>query len=122
MTSKEYVNLITLRSGGHSVSGTLAGIGTRVEPRVVNVDDHTVEVPPAPNMLVVRNDDRPGMIGVVGKVLGDAKVSISSMAVGPSRNGQTALMVLSTIERVDDDVIAALKSNDGILDLHRIEL
>ena len=44
------------------------------------------------------------------------------MAVGPSRNGQTALMVLSTIERVDDDVIAALKSNDGILDLHRIEL
>jgi len=62
------------------------------------------------------------MIGVVGKVLGDAKVSISSMAVGPSRNGQTALMVLSTIERVDDDVIAALKSNDGILDLHRIEL
>jgi len=122
VTSKEYVNLITLRSGGHSVSGTLAGIGTRVEPRVVNVDDHTVEVPPAPNMLVVRNDDRPGMIGVVGKVLGDAKVSISSMAVGPSRNGQTALMVLSTIERVDDDVIAALKSNDGILDLHRIEL
>ena len=48
------------------------------------VDDHTVEVPPAPHMLVVRNDDRPGMIGVVGTVLGDAGISISSMAVGPS--------------------------------------
>ena len=45
---------------------------------------HAVEVPPTPHMLVVRNDDRPGMIGVVGVVLGDAGISISSMAVGPS--------------------------------------
>ena len=47
-------------------------------------------------MLVVRNDDRPGMIGVVGTVLGDAGISISSMAVGPSRENGTALMVLTT--------------------------
>ena len=39
-------------------------------------------------MVVVRNDDRPGMIGVVGTILGDADVSISSMAVGPSATAQ----------------------------------
>ena len=56
--------------------------------------------------MVVRNDDRPGMIGVVGTILGDAGVSISSMAVGPSATGHTALMVLSTDGQVPDEALA----------------
>ena len=122
VTSHEYVNLITVSAGGHSVSGTLAGIGTRVEPRVVSVDDHSVEVPPSAHMLVVRNDDRPGMIGVVGQHLGAAGISISSMAVGPSHGGPTALMVLATDQDVPTAVADALAANDGIFDLHRINL
>jgi len=116
--SREYVNLITLSSAGHSLAGTLSG--PRGEPRIVVVDDHIVEVPPATHMLVVRNDDRPGMIGVVGTELGMAEVSISSMAVGPSRHGNTALMVLSTDRAVPDDTVARLKAADGILDIHRV--
>ena len=86
-TTRDYVNLITLRSHDHSLAGTLAG--TRSEARIVMVDDHFVEVPPSEYMLVVRNDDRPGMIGIVGTALGSAEVSISSMAVGPARTGNT---------------------------------
>ena len=83
-------SLVTLRSsaprgGGHPHRGR-----ARAEPRLVMVDDHTVEVPPSPHMLVVRNDDRPGMIGVVGMVLGDAGISISSMAVGPAARPRPA--------------------------------
>src|SRR5580658_9378129 len=63
-TSPNYKSLVTVRSGTHAVAGTLTGAGVRVEPRVVMVDDYAVEVPPTPHMLVVRNDDRPGMIGV----------------------------------------------------------
>jgi D-3-phosphoglycerate dehydrogenase / 2-oxoglutarate reductase len=117
-TTRDYVNLITLRSTDHSLAGTLSG--PRSEPRIVLVDDHTVEVPPAEHMLVVRNDDRPGMIGLVGVVLGEADVSISSMAVGPSRAANTALMVLSTDRAVPDDAFARLRAADGILDIHRI--
>jgi D-3-phosphoglycerate dehydrogenase / 2-oxoglutarate reductase len=117
-TTRDYVNLITLRSTDHSLAGTLSG--PRSEPRIVLVDDHTVEVPPSEHMLVVRNDDRPGMIGVVGVVLGEAGVSISSMAVGPSRASNTALMVLSTDRSVPDDAFARLRAADGILDIHRI--
>ena len=69
VTAHDFVNLITLRGGGHSVAGTLAG--PRSEPRLVMLDDHTVEVPPAPHMVVVRNDDSPGMIGVVVGTHGD---------------------------------------------------
>ena len=65
-TSHDYKSLITLRSGSHSVAGTLITVGLRTEPRIVIVDEHVVEVPPSTHMLVVRNDDRPGVIGIVG--------------------------------------------------------
>lgn len=122
ISSHDYVNLITIRSGDHSVSGTLTGIGLRLEPRVVNVDDHAVEVPPAEHMLVVRNDDRPGMIGVVGQQIGNAGLSISSMAVGPNKDNVSALMVLSLDQPASDELVANLRSSEGILDLHRISL
>ncbi|MGH9087307.1 MAG: phosphoglycerate dehydrogenase [Acidimicrobiales bacterium] len=121
-TSPNYKSLVTLRSGSHSVAATLAGAGLRAEPRVVMVDDHTVEVPPARHMLVVRNDDRPGMVGVVGVALGEAGISISSMAVGPSEDAGTALMVLSTGEPAPDEVLTRLRGEIGILDLHRVSL
>ncbi len=118
--TRDFVSLITLRSGEHSVAGTLSG--PRTEPRIVMVDDHMVEVPPSPNMLVVRNDDRPGMIGIVGTIIGEAGVSISSMAVGPSVKGGTALMVLSTGAAVTSTTLAALRASSGILDVHQISL
>jgi D-3-phosphoglycerate dehydrogenase len=121
-TSPDYVNLITVRSAEHSVSGTLASVGIKVEARIVNVEGHGVEVPPAPYMLVVRNDDRPGVIGVVGTILGEANLSISSMAVAPDRVAGTALMVLSTDEAVSDEVLSELAGADGVAEVHRITL
>jgi D-3-phosphoglycerate dehydrogenase len=120
--SPEYVNQISVRSGHHMVSGTLVTIGTRLETRIVGVDGHSVEIPPAASMLVVHNDDRPGMIGMVGVALGAAGVSISSMAVGPDQRTKTALMVLSTEIPTPSEVIAQLRDTDGIQDIHLITL
>ena len=52
------------------------------------IDDHTVDVPPADHMLMVRNDDRPGVIGIVGTLLGDAGVNIADMDVGAAADGR----------------------------------
>ena len=122
VASAEYVSLITVRSGDHTVAGTLMTIGTRVETRIVSVDGHAVEIAPASSMLVVHNDDRPGMIGLVGQALGAADISISSMAVGPDPETKTALMVLSTEAPTPASVMAALRDTDGIQDIHLITL
>lgn len=111
-SARDYVNLITLRGAGHSIAGTLSGL--RSEARLVMVDDHTLDVPPANDMLVVRNDDRPGVIGRVGTVLGDASVNISDMAVGRSPSGEGALMVVLTSGAVDDAAVEALEQVDGV--------
>ena len=120
--SPEYVNVITVRSGQHAVSGTLMTIGSRVETRIVSVDGHSVEIPPASSMLVVRNNDEPGMIGLVGVALGEAGISIASMAVGPDKNAGTALMVLSTGTTTPADVVDRLRAHSGILGIHTIAL
>jgi D-3-phosphoglycerate dehydrogenase len=109
----DYLNLITLRGDGHSLAGSLFGL--RNEARLVMVDDHTVDIPPARHMVVVRNDDRPGMIGLVGATLGRAGINISDMDVGRSPSGVAALMVLSTDQSLPPQVVAELRAADGIV-------
>ena len=70
--SSDYVNLITLRSAEHTVSGTLTSVGLQVEPRIVIVDDHVVEVPPSPTCSWSATTTVPGVIGIVGTALGAA--------------------------------------------------
>jgi D-3-phosphoglycerate dehydrogenase len=116
--ARDYVNLVSLRGGEHSVAGTLAG--PRSEPRIVMVDDHATDVPPARHMLVVRNDDTPGMIGKVGTILGEAGVNISNMALGESPTGERALMVLAVNQPVPAEVLDRLRAESGILRVHPI--
>ena len=115
-TSPDYVNLITLRRGGHAMAGTLSGMNG--EQRLVMVDGHGVDLPPSPHMLVVRNEDRPGMIGVVGTVLGEAGLNIADMDVGRSPEGAAAMMVVTTTEQVPTEVADALRGIEGIVSVH----
>jgi D-3-phosphoglycerate dehydrogenase len=86
------------------------------------VDDHTVDLPPAPHMIVVRNDDRPGVIGRVGTILGEAQVNISDMNVGRNPDGLGALMVITTSDTVPDTVAERLRGADGVTEVYLIEL
>jgi D-3-phosphoglycerate dehydrogenase len=111
--ARDYVNLITVRGGDHAIGGTLVGL--RGEPRLVLVDDHSVDVPPADHMLVCRNDDEPGMIAAVTKELGDAGLNIDDMHLGRSSSGAAALMVLATRSAVPDDVQARIRALPGVV-------
>jgi D-3-phosphoglycerate dehydrogenase / 2-oxoglutarate reductase len=119
-TAHDYVNLIVVRSEEHSVGGTLFGL--KGEARIVLVDDHATEVPISKNMLVVRNDDRPGIIGAVGIALGEAGINISDIHVGRSAGGDSALMVVAVDSVASDDIVGALRGIDGVVSVHPITL
>lgn len=112
---QDYVNLITLRSGVHNISGTLAG--RRREARIVTIDDHLSDVPPARFMLIVRNDDRPGVIGRVGTVLGDAGVNIDNMDVGKTPKAGSAMMLIATASPTPTAVVDQLRKVPGIVEV-----
>ena len=118
-SSADWVNLITISGGGHSLSGTLAG--RRSEHRIVVIDGHTFDVPPADHMLMVTNDDRPGVIGTVGTMLGDAGVNIADMDVGRADEGGTAVMLIAPTSPVDPATVAALRAAPGILSVDALQ-
>ncbi len=117
-TSSDYVNLITVRGEGHALAGTLTG--RRQVPRIVMIDDHDAEVPLAEQLLVVRNDDRPGVIGVVGTLLGAAGVNIADMDVGRTVVPGSAMMVIAPTGPIPDELVAALRRAQGIISVHAL--
>jgi D-3-phosphoglycerate dehydrogenase / 2-oxoglutarate reductase len=117
-TAHDYVNLVTIRGGDHAIGGTLVGL--RAEPRIVMLDGHTIDLPPAKNMLVVRNDDHPGMIAFVAGVLADAGVNIDDMHLGRSDRGEAALQVIATDVAVPPEVQDAIRAGDGVVSVHAL--
>ena len=117
-SSDEYVNLVTVRGGDHAIAGTL--VGPKGEPRITMIDDLDVDLPPARHLLVVRNDDRPGMIAAVTAALAEAQVNIDDMRVGHDPDGAAAMQVLATTPEVPEAVRDALRAVDGIVSVHAL--
>jgi D-3-phosphoglycerate dehydrogenase / 2-oxoglutarate reductase len=123
-SARDYVNLVELR--GHTrgrtthVAGTL--YGKQDAPRIVAIDDHIVDIAPSSHMLVVHNSDVPGMVGLVGTILGSGNINIKELDLGTGPAGDAALMVLSTDTSVPVTVIDELRARDGIVGAQAIEL
>lgn len=110
-SAEDHVNVVSVSGGGHSVRGTLTA--SAGEMRIVGVDGHSLDLPFADNMLVVRNRDLPGMIGHVTTTLGSAGININDMAVGQSPDGPS-LMAIITDRLVPADVLGEITANAGI--------
>jgi D-3-phosphoglycerate dehydrogenase len=111
--SQRYVNLITVRGGGRAVAGTLFGKG---EPRIVLLDENEIELPFARWLLVVRNDNRVGMVALVTSALASGGINIVDLHLGRSADRRTAIMALSLDEPVPASLVEQLGGTPGILD------
>ncbi|HEX8099500.1 MAG TPA: phosphoglycerate dehydrogenase [Actinomycetota bacterium] len=114
-SSRDYVNLMTLRAetgaGQVSVAGTL--VGKRGGERVVQIDDFDVDLAPAQHMAFFLYEDRPGVIGTVGTLLGNAGVNIATMEVGRRQAGGLALMCVSVDSPIPSEVLAQIERSVG---------
>jgi D-3-phosphoglycerate dehydrogenase len=116
-TSADYVNLLTVSGGGHKISGTLSG--PKAAQRVTNIDGVPFDVPPVDNMVVITNDDRPGVIGTVGTLLGQAEVNIADMDVSRTDDDK-AVMLIAPTKPVPTSVIDALRAAPGIVSVNTL--
>ncbi|MEX1005626.1 MAG: phosphoglycerate dehydrogenase [Acidimicrobiia bacterium] len=113
--SVEYVSEIKLSGevGGRlvSISGSLGRKG----PMMVEIMGNDVELPFSDRMLIVRNEDIPGVIGQMASYLGDQGVNIANMVVGRSRiTGEASLMGLNIDNPLDEAQVDAIRSLPGI--------
>jgi D-3-phosphoglycerate dehydrogenase len=110
--SPDHRNLITVRGtlvdGSRvSVSGTLIGIAQR--ERLVEVNDFVVDLEPTEHLAFLTYEDRPGMVGTVGRILGDADVNIAGMQVSRDTKGGHALVALSVDSAVPHEVLDEIR-------------
>jgi D-3-phosphoglycerate dehydrogenase len=92
------------------------------EQRITHLDDYSIDMAPADVMLITRHLDRPGTMGRIGLMLGEADVNISAMHLGRSQPRQEALMVLALDDDVAEEVADAIRANEAVLDVWTIRL
>jgi D-3-phosphoglycerate dehydrogenase / 2-oxoglutarate reductase len=110
---------ITISIGGmsHEVEGTVFADG---RPRILAIDGYRMELIPERTIVLIVNDDRPGVIGLVGQAFGSAGINIADMAL--SRRGKTALMVLKLDAPMPDPLRDSLSANPPILSVRSVSL
>ncbi len=118
-----YSNCITVVAKGEERQAVIRG--TYIEnygPRIVHINGFNIDFIPEGNLLYVLHKDRPGVIGRVGKILGDNDINIGAMQVGRKEAGGDAIMILTVDKEVCDPVIEELSKLDDILYINRLSV
>ncbi|HRC41854.1 phosphoglycerate dehydrogenase [Nostocoides sp.] len=89
-----------------TVAGTLTG--PKMVQKITGVNGFDLEVPISTHMAFLSYEDRPGVIGAFGRLLGDAGVNIAGMQVSRQEQGGKALVVLTLDSAIPTDVLAAI--------------
>ncbi len=101
-----YIKLVvTMGDSTRRVAGTVFSDG---RPRLIQIKDINLDAEFAPHMLYIVNEDKPGFIGKLGTMLGDAKVNIANFTLGRSAPGQDAIALIEVDGPVPADVAEAV--------------
>lgn len=101
---------------------TIAGTFFGNSARIVHIAGHYVETNPTGRFLFVENDDRPGIVGVIGGTLGEAQVNIANMALSRNKQEKTAVTVIEVDTEPSVELLAKLRGTPGILKVLSFEL
>ncbi len=118
--AQDRINVVRVSAGDHSLAAAISIHDGA--PRLLEVDGHRLEIRPADHMVIIRNEDVPGMVGIVGTEVGDAGVNISNMYIGEDDDGAAAMMVISTDGLVPNNVQDALRAVPGVREVRAIRL
>jgi D-3-phosphoglycerate dehydrogenase len=103
-----YIRLtLTTERQTRSVAGTVFSDG---RPRLIQVKGINMDAEFAPRMLYVSNEDKPGFIGALGTILGEAGVNVASFSLGRSGPDADAIALIETDGPVEESVLADIRN------------
>lgn len=109
-SSKDWRSVMTVtvktEQRDRSVSGTLF---TGKEPRIVDIEGVRIEAGLSDNMLFIRNEDKPGLIGQVGTMLGESGQNIANFHLGRTPKGDSAICLVSLDSELPDDIMDKIR-------------
>jgi D-3-phosphoglycerate dehydrogenase / 2-oxoglutarate reductase len=116
--SLDYVNLVEVRAEAKGETVSVAGVlvGKRDTERLVRVYGYDIDMAFADNMVFFRYEDRPGVVGIVGTLLGDSGVNIANMQVGRQTEGGEALMALAVDSPIPEPILTRITEQARLRD------
>ena len=122
--SLDYVNLIEVRAECKGDTISVAGVlvGKRDQERLVRVYGYDLDMPFEPVMAFFRYDDRPGIVGIAGTILGEAGVNIANMQVARRDQGGEALMALALDQPLTEEVLGSIRERAKVSDARLVVL
>ncbi len=120
---KDYANLIKLEVKGNGTQHTLSGtIFSNGDIKLVELNKFSMDTLPTKHMLIAPHQDKPGIIGYVGTILGQYDINIAAMQVGRQQLGGEAIMILAIDHSVPEEALEIMKNTEGIFDVKYVYL
>jgi D-3-phosphoglycerate dehydrogenase len=120
---RDFVHLIRVEAvvGGerHFVSGTVLG---HRHIRLIEYDDVLLDAIPEGPLLVTWHRDQPGVIGVIGTLLGQQDINISRLQLGGDKVGELALAIWNLSSPITDAGLEQLRADPAMVEAHRVDI
>ena len=113
---EDYRSMISMRaafSNGNRVEVDATLMGIRKVEKIVRINKFDIELPPTDHLLFLIYEDKPGVVGAVGNILGAAKINIANMQVARDKAGGEALMALTVDSAIPSDVTSKIAKEIG---------
>lgn len=117
--SSSFTAIVTTDKVTRKITGTVYAPNVM---RIIAIDDFLLEFAPAGPVMVIYNDDKPGVIGSVGSVCGKHEVNIGTMGVGHNTDEGTAILAVNLDKPLGSDAVAELKELDFVNKLYLCNL
>ncbi len=110
-----YQTLIRVTVSTERFTRSLAGTLFGDEPRIVDIEGIALEAELGEHMLFVRNKDKPGFIGNLGRTMGEAGINIATLHLGRSAPGEDAICLVEVDEALSDDVLECVRALPNVV-------
>ncbi len=110
----EFTDLVDLQATGQGETVSVAGTFIGASPRIVRINGRHVEARSIGVLLLLENNDVPGIVGQIGTVLGEHSVNIANMSLSRDHRGGEVLTVLNLDSAPDEKILGAILANANI--------
>jgi D-3-phosphoglycerate dehydrogenase len=123
--AEDYRNVLSIKGTttdgkSLSVSGTLAG--TKLAEKITEINGYDIEVPVGRHLVVMEYTDRPGIVAIYSKALGDAAINIAGMQMARRGRGADQLSVLTLDSAVPDEILAGIQRDVDASVIRQVEI
>ncbi len=121
-TTESYSNLIMVNIFNNGKVKTVGGTMVGTNPRIVQIDEFSIDVLPLGHMIFALHEDHPNIIGPCCILLGNHDINIAGMQVGRIKAGGTAIMALNVDSEVNEEILNEMRAVKGILNAKMVYL